>query len=237
MHKCEAGCNDTQETQPAKELIEAATRVSQVGEAKPKRESDDRNQDHQLREFDVLAGVITLRHVDYESESGAHANEQHEQADNRRVPANKSQQRAPPRSSIFENSPIHIISSYKSYRVNMHDRIILHNCLFTTTIGINKEERRTKRALHLDIELFTDIREAAAADQIDATVSYTDVHSVIRDLIESKSWDLIEAVAESTADIILKKFPLAGVFVRVRKPSALHDRNVEYTAVEITRTK
>lgn len=119
----------------------------------------------------------------------------------------------------------------------MHDKIILHNCLLTTIIGINEEERKTKRALHLDIELFTDISKAAKEDHIDATVSYTDVHTVVRDLVEGTSWDLIEAVAESSAKAILDNFDLAGVFVRVRKPSALHDRNVKYTAVEITRMK
>ena len=119
----------------------------------------------------------------------------------------------------------------------MHDKIILHNCLFTTEIGINAEERKTKRALYLDIELLTDIKAAAEADHIESTVSYTDVHTVVRDLIEGKSWDLIEAVAESAAAAILGAFPVSGVHVCVRKPSALHDRNVEYTAVEITRMK
>lgn len=119
----------------------------------------------------------------------------------------------------------------------MHDKIILHNCLFTTVIGINEEERKTSRALYLDIELFTDISDAAQKDHIDATVSYTHVHESVKQLIEGKKWDLIEAVAESTAQTILEQFPLKGVFVRVRKPSALHDRNVEYTAVEITRMK
>lgn len=119
----------------------------------------------------------------------------------------------------------------------MYDKIILHNCLFTTLIGINEEERKTKRALYLDIELFTDISEAAQTDHIDATVSYTDVHEAVRNIVEGKQWDLIEAVAESAAQAILSSFTIQGVCVRVRKPSALHDRNVEYTAVEITRMK
>jgi len=119
----------------------------------------------------------------------------------------------------------------------MHDKIILHNCLFTTTIGINKTERDTKRALYLDIELFTDTRKAAQADSITATISYTDVHETVKNLIEENEWDLIEAVAEAAATIILATFAVDGVHIRVKKPSALHDRNVDYTAVEITRMK
>lgn len=115
------------------------------------------------------------------------------------------------------------------------DKIILHNCRFVTTIGINEEERNAARELFLDIELFTDIRDAAKRDHIDATVSYTDVHDVVRQRVEGQSWDLIEAVAESVAADILASFPLQGVFVRIRKPSALAGRGVEYTAVEVIR--
>lgn len=115
------------------------------------------------------------------------------------------------------------------------DKIIIHNARFLTIIGINEEECNTARELFLDIELFTDIREAAKRDHIDATVSYTDVHDIVRQRVEGQSWNLIEAVAESVAADILASFPLQGVFVRVRKPSALAGRGVEYTAVEIIR--
>lgn len=119
----------------------------------------------------------------------------------------------------------------------MRDKIILKDCLFLVTIGINDEERVLPRALYLDIELFTDIKHAAKKDRIDATISYTDVHNVVKKNIEGHIWNLVEAVAESTAQIILEQFAVEGVHVTVKKPSALHNRNVAYTAVEITRMR
>ncbi len=119
----------------------------------------------------------------------------------------------------------------------MHDKIILKDCLFLVTIGINDAERVLPRALYIDIELLTDIREAAKADKIESTVSYTDVHTAVGKCLNGKIWNLVEAVAESICTTILDQFPIQGVHVTVKKPSALHDRNVAYTAVEITRMK
>ena len=117
------------------------------------------------------------------------------------------------------------------------DKIILHDCQFLTTIGITEQEKGTPRALHIDIELYTDIRGAAAQDHISATVSYSDVHALIAPLVQQRTWDLIETVAQQVANQILAEFPLQGVLVRVRNPSALQDRQVAYTAVEIVRIK
>lgn len=116
-----------------------------------------------------------------------------------------------------------------------HDKIILHNCQFLTTIGITEEERKVKRALFVDITLFVDIRDAAAKDDIEATISYTNVHTAVRAWVEARSWDLIEAVAEFVAKSIIDAFDVKGVHLVVKKPSALHERMVEYTAVEVTR--
>jgi len=118
----------------------------------------------------------------------------------------------------------------------MEDKIIIHDAKFETIIGIDDEEREHPRALHLDVALFTDITNAARKDHIDATISYTHVHTRLKKLIETTQWDLIEAVAEESAQCILREFPISKVFVRVRKPSALTQRGVAYTAVEITRT-
>lgn len=116
-----------------------------------------------------------------------------------------------------------------------YDKIILNHCQFLTTIGINDEEKKVKRALFVDIELFVDIRGAAAKDDIEAAISYTNVHTAVRAWIEARSWDLIEAVAEFVAKSIIDAFDVKGVHLVVKKPSALHERMVEYTAIDITR--
>ena len=119
----------------------------------------------------------------------------------------------------------------------MHDKIILKDCLFLVTIGINDAERILPRALYIDIELFTDTKKAAAADRIESTISYTDVHTAVSTCLQNKIWNLVETVAESVCSVILEQFSVVGVHVTVKKPSALHDRNVAYTAVEVTRMR
>ncbi len=117
----------------------------------------------------------------------------------------------------------------------MHDKIILHDCLFITHIGITEVEREKPRALFLDMELFVDIYGAALADHIEKTISYTHVHDHVQTHIASRSWNLIETIAHEVAELILRDFSVFGVLVRVRKPSGLSDRSVAYTAVEICR--
>ena len=116
------------------------------------------------------------------------------------------------------------------------DKILLHNCVFKLHVGATKKERAKKQRIEMDVTLFFDIKKAARADALAQTVCYADVHKALDISLASCDFVLIETIAESSAALILKKFPITTVTVQVRKPGALKKKSVEYAGVEITRT-
>ena len=86
--------------------------------------------------------------------------------------------------------------------------------------------------------LFLDTKEAGKTDDMNKSVSYADVYEVVKNIVENKRFDLIEAVAENIADEVLNKFSLLNsVMVRVKKPEAPVNGIYDYFAVEIRRNR
>ncbi|MDE0309782.1 MAG: dihydroneopterin aldolase [Acidiferrobacterales bacterium] len=107
------------------------------------------------------------------------------------------------------------------------DIVFIESLNISTTIGVWEWERRIKQKLIVDLELGTDIREAAATDDIGRAVSYKDVALRVVDYVSNSEHRLIETVAENISDIILSEFPVRWCRVKVSKPRAVEmARNV-----------
>ena len=115
------------------------------------------------------------------------------------------------------------------------DKIIIKSANFLCNIGITPEERGKKQEIIVDVELFLSINKVADRDNIKNAINYSEVYGLLKRVIEEKEYNLIEALAESIAKEILAEFPIDKILVRVKKPKALAERNVEYVAVEIIR--
>ena len=88
-------------------------------------------------------------------------------------------------------------------------------------IGIYEWERTTRQTIAVDLEMGTDIRPAAAGDDIEKTASYKDVAKRLSDFIEHSEFLLVETLAEEIASIVLGEFPVFWVRVTVHKPGAV----------------
>ena len=116
------------------------------------------------------------------------------------------------------------------------DKIIIKDACFLCNIGVSEKERKKKRAIYIDAELFLDTRKSAKTDKLKDTVDYSDVYGLMKNIAENSKCRLIEALAQNVADGILNKFPLSKIIVRVKK-TRLKNKNIRYAAVEITRVK
>ncbi|HDS30622.1 MAG TPA: dihydroneopterin aldolase [Firmicutes bacterium] len=115
------------------------------------------------------------------------------------------------------------------------DKIFIRELLVRCIIGINDEERRMTQDVLINIELGTDIREAAQSDKIDYAVDYKALKKKILEAIEKSEYFLIETMAEKIAEICLEDNRVNEVTVRVEKPTAL--RFAKSVGVEINRKK
>lgn len=119
----------------------------------------------------------------------------------------------------------------------MTDRIILRGMVFEGRHGLLEEEQQRPQPFRVDVELVLNLQPAAVEDDIAETVDYRDVYATCRQIVESTSFRLVEALAEAIAHELLAEFPVAEVGVRIGKPAVDLGGPVEFVGVEIWRTR
>ena len=101
------------------------------------------------------------------------------------------------------------------------DRIELRGMRFRGRHGVLAEERAEPQPIEVDVTLWADLSVAAASDDLVDTVDYATVFTDVAQIVEQRSFRLIEALAGAIATALLASQPLASaVEVRVRKPRA-----------------
>ena len=99
------------------------------------------------------------------------------------------------------------------------DEVFLEGMRFYAYHGVNPEERVQGQRFVVDLRIAADLREAGRTDDLTKTINYSHVYRRVREIVEGQPRNLIEAVAEEIAAMVLREFPAANaVTVRVRKP-------------------
>ena len=88
------------------------------------------------------------------------------------------------------------------------DIIYLNDLKIETIIGIFDWERRIKQTISLDIAMATDIRRAAATDNIDDTLDYKAVAKRLIEFVSESEFQLVETLAERCTEILLNEFEI-----------------------------
>ena len=117
----------------------------------------------------------------------------------------------------------------------MTDRLSLLGMRFIGRHGVLPEEKVEPQPFEVDVVLHADLADAAATDDLAATVDYGPLFDLVRAIVEGeRSYDLIEALAGAIADATLAATDAArveAVEVRVRKPKA--PLNGAFESVEV----
>jgi dihydroneopterin aldolase len=120
----------------------------------------------------------------------------------------------------------------------MTDRIVLANMQFEGRHGDHEWERETPQPFEVDVELRLDLRPAGGSDELARTVDYGRVFDIAREIVESRTFHLLERLAEAIASEVLAAFPLVEeIDVRVRKPKVKLSGKLHYAGVEIRRRR
>ncbi|MFQ5634245.1 MAG: dihydroneopterin aldolase [Gammaproteobacteria bacterium] len=102
-----------------------------------------------------------------------------------------------------------------------NDTIFVTDLRIETIVGIWAWERALEQTVSIDLEMATDIRAAAASDDIDATLDYRAVSKRVVEFVQDSKFRLIETMAEKVAAMIREEFAVAWVRVSVHKPLAV----------------
>jgi dihydroneopterin aldolase len=104
--------------------------------------------------------------------------------------------------------------------------------------GVLSDEQSLGGKFEVDVDLHADLMKGAKTDRLKQTVDYERVYDFIKTLVLGRKYLLIEALAETIADGLLREFKkLKKVVVRVRKPSAPVKGVIDYVEVEIARAR
>jgi 7,8-dihydroneopterin aldolase/epimerase/oxygenase len=101
------------------------------------------------------------------------------------------------------------------------DIVYIRDLRIDTIIGIYDWERQVKQTVSLDLEMATDIRQAAATDNIEFALNYKAVSKRLIAYVENRNALLVETLAEEIAQTILKEFNVPWLRLRVSKPGAI----------------
>ena len=100
--------------------------------------------------------------------------------------------------------------------------------------GVEEWERQSVQPFSYDIWL--ELPEPAA-DRVEETADYRAVVELVREVSESRRFQLLEALAAAVAEALMERFPLERTRVRVRKPQVRLDAPVGYSAATVERAR
>ncbi len=107
-----------------------------------------------------------------------------------------------------------------SYGKSM-DIIYLRDLRIETVIGVYEWERHVKQTVVVDLEMATDIRKAAASDDIVDTLDYKSVAKRVIAFVEESEFQLVETLTERISEIVLTEFAVPWLKLSVNKQGAV----------------
>lgn len=117
------------------------------------------------------------------------------------------------------------------------DQIIIKNLEAFGYHGVFEEEAFLGQKFIVDAVLYLDTRKAGKTDNLQESLDYGEVCQIIKTLVETERYQLIERLAEELAEKLLLTFlRIKAVEITVKKPWAPIRVTVETAAVTIKRS-
>jgi len=117
------------------------------------------------------------------------------------------------------------------------DRIELRGLRVVGICGVLAEERERAQPLEVDLDVVADLRDAAAGDDLTATIDYGQVCADVERVVTSEQPQLLERLAQRIADAVLAHDRVDEVTVAVRKLRPPVPQQLATSGVRITRRR
>ncbi|KII78566.1 bifunctional dihydroneopterin aldolase/7,8-dihydroneopterin epimerase [Vibrio renipiscarius] len=101
------------------------------------------------------------------------------------------------------------------------DKVFIEQLEVITTIGAYDWEQEIKQKLVLDIEMAHDNRVAGKSDDVADALDYAQVSAAVINHIVHGRFLLVERVAEEVAQLVMSKFNVPWIKIRLTKPGAV----------------
>jgi dihydroneopterin aldolase len=101
------------------------------------------------------------------------------------------------------------------------DKIFIRDLEIYTIIGVLPHERIEKQPLVINLEIATNITIAATTEKLSDTIDYIAVVQRISEFMSNSQFQLLETLAEKTAQLILNEFKIVWLRLEIIKPRVL----------------
>ena len=112
------------------------------------------------------------------------------------------------------------------------DRVFIEDLRIQTVIGVFDWEREITQTVSLNLEMGFDITSAAESDAIGDTLDYKAVSKRLIHFVENSDYQLVEALAEECARIVLTEFPVNWLQLKLSKPGAVRGSSAVGVIIE-----
>jgi dihydroneopterin aldolase len=117
----------------------------------------------------------------------------------------------------------------------MTDRLRLRGIVCHARLGIDPAERQWQQPVKIDLDIGLDLGTAAIGDEWERTVDYRRLQERVVELASAREYRLVEALAEAIAGTLLAEFDIREIVVRVTKPEAARQMNLDAVEIEVKR--
>ena len=115
------------------------------------------------------------------------------------------------------------------------DAVIIRDLRVEALIGIHQRERHVRQTVSIDLDIGLPGNNVFASDKVADCIDYDKVTARIRELAAAQHYNLVEALAERVARLLLDEFGAARAKVSVAKLGVLKDAGLVGVTVERSR--
>ena len=120
----------------------------------------------------------------------------------------------------------------RDYLPTTMDIIFLRELKVDTLIGVYEWEKRVPQTLQIDLEIALPDSRACQTDDIKDALDYANIVRDIQSALASRHFNLLEALAETIAQMLLNDFKSPWVKVSVAKLSAIRGSRMVGISIE-----
>jgi len=115
--------------------------------------------------------------------------------------------------------------------------IRLNNMIFYGYHGVYDFEKENGANFEIDLELTAPLNKPSKSDNIEDTINYEDIYELVKKSFGSKSYFLLEKLADSISQSIFKEHRVDKLIIRVRKINAPLNGKLDSVEIELIRKR
>ena len=116
------------------------------------------------------------------------------------------------------------------------DKILLEDMRFSIGVGVTEEERSQPQPCRLDVILKTDLSGVGASGNLAQGVDYVAVFRILEEFCTGGNFRLLEEIAHQGSQLLLDRFPVRAVTLRIRKLQPFAAR-IGAVGIQVTRKR